>query len=169
MKKIVYNKDNLKEREINREVIRIKVIIENSDNQILLCFSSNNYHLPGGHLEDGESFDECLVREIKEETGICLPLKSRNPFLSIKYMNRNYPKEGINSKTIAYYYSINCDSKPDLNKVNLTDSEKEGNFVLKYVNRDNILKELENSLENSTIRGVVRDTIEAVKEYLKNN
>ena len=26
----------------------------------------------GGHVEDGESIDECLLREVKEETGLTL-------------------------------------------------------------------------------------------------
>jgi ADP-ribose pyrophosphatase YjhB (NUDIX family) len=34
------------------------------------------YALPGGHLEYGESFEACAVRELEEETGISVPAAS---------------------------------------------------------------------------------------------
>lgn len=31
------------------------------------------WSFPGGHLEGGESFEECGIREVEEETGLLLP------------------------------------------------------------------------------------------------
>lgn len=166
MKTILYNYDNLKEEEINRVVRRAKMLIINSNDEILFAHSNNNYFFVGGRVEEGESFEEGMVREVLEETGIDIPLEKREPFFVITYMNRDYPSVGVNTKSVANYYSIKCDIKPDLNKVSLTDEEKVSNFQLKYIHKDKVLEELNNSLKICTNKNVVKDTTEVVKEYL---
>lgn len=50
-------------------------IIENSEGKILLVKSPkwhNKWTMPGGHIEPGETIDEALLREAKEETGLLL-------------------------------------------------------------------------------------------------
>ena len=168
MKNIYYNYDNLKEQDINRWVRRAKIFIINSDDEILLAHSNNNYFFVGGRVEENETFDECIVREVKEETGIDLHLEKREPFFNITYMNKDYPDVSINTKSVANYYLIKCDIKPDLNKVNLTDDEKNSNFRLVYIHKDKVLEELTNSLEFCSRENVVKDTMEVIKEYLKN-
>ena len=168
MKTIIYNDDNLIEKDINRVSRRAKAIIKNKKNEILLACSNENYHLPGGHLEDGETFEECLVREIKEEVGVDIPVVKKDPILTIIYYNRDYPEKGTNSKTEAKYYEVNYDVTPNKTNVKLTEDEIHGNFRLEYIDEKNILSVLKKSLKTCTSKGVVKDTIEALKEYLYN-
>ena len=72
MKEIVFNEDNLTDKDINEEVTRVKALIINSNDEIMLGYSNKTYQFPGGHLEDGETFIECLKREVMEETGILI-------------------------------------------------------------------------------------------------
>jgi 8-oxo-dGTP diphosphatase len=37
-----------------------------------MSYQPGNWDLPGGHLVVGESFEECLAREIEEETGLTI-------------------------------------------------------------------------------------------------
>lgn len=166
MKKIIYNDDHLQEEDINNIVKRAKAIIINSNDEILLTLSHNNYFLIGGHVENEESDIECLEREILEETGIKISIGNLIPYLSIIYYSKEYPSKELNSKYIINYYEIKTDLKPNLDILNLTDDEIEGNFEPKYINKNKILEELNDNLKVCSRINVVRDTIEAVKSYL---
>ena len=167
MREIVYNDNNLKDSDINRISIRAKAIIKNSKNQILLACVNDNYHLPGGHLEKNETFYECLKREIKEEVGVDLKEKIGKPILTITYYSKDYPSNGINSKSIAKYFELKEEIIPNYSNIHLTDDEKKGNFKLEYLDEDKIIDYLKNSLKTCTKDGVIKDTIEALTEYLK--
>lgn len=57
-----------------RPRVGIGVLVFNDLNQLLLGKRVSNhgegeFGPPGGHLEFGESFEECAVREVKEEAG----------------------------------------------------------------------------------------------------
>jgi 8-oxo-dGTP diphosphatase len=53
---------------------RISVVVLNRDGEILLVRHKKGnqryWVLPGGRLEYGETFEECAMREVKEETGL---------------------------------------------------------------------------------------------------
>lgn len=57
--------------------IGIGILLFNKDQKILLGKRKNSHGAstwapPGGHLEFGESFEDCAIRETQEETGLCI-------------------------------------------------------------------------------------------------
>jgi len=60
--------------------LTIGLLIINEKNEILMMKRCNTGYMDGmygfisGHVEEGETFEQTVVREIKEETGINLKL-----------------------------------------------------------------------------------------------
>ncbi len=59
-----------------RPLIGIGVVVE-KDSKILVGkrlsgHGAGTYQIPGGHLEHGETFEECSQREVMEETGLTI-------------------------------------------------------------------------------------------------
>ncbi len=164
---ITYNEDNLNSNDINNYIKRAKLIIENSKNELLVVLSNQNYFLLGGHVENNETDRECLLRELKEETGTYLPFPEQKPFFTINYYCKDYPKNNINTMYINNYYHIKYDLVPDSANTNLTCDEKKGNFTIKFIPKNQIIDVLKENLKVCTKPLVVRDTIDVIKKYLE--
>lgn len=133
MKEKVINNDNLKEEEIDEYITRVKAVILNSNNEILLGYSRDVYQFPGGHLEKDETNEEGLKRELLEETGMNIETEHLKPYFLLKYYNKNYINSGKNRCNLIYYYFIKTDQKYDLNNVHYDEREIEGNYKLFYI------------------------------------
>lgn len=61
---------------MDRPKVGIGVIIQNKNNEILIGkrigSHSPFYSIPGGHLENGETFEAAAVKEVFEETGLII-------------------------------------------------------------------------------------------------
>lgn len=167
MKEIVYNYDNLTDDDINRVVKRAKLVIENSRGELLMGSNDDSCHLLGGHVDGDESDNDTLIRELKEEAGIDYDPHVTEPFVRIVYYNRNYPQEGINSKTVANYYCVKEDLELNLDNISLTREERKQHFKVIVVKKENIIKVLNEYLKKSVRKSAVKDTILVIKEYLK--
>ncbi|MBO8163298.1 MAG: NUDIX hydrolase [Brevibacillus sp.] len=56
--------------------VSVKGIIFHNDRVILLKNERNEWELPGGRLEPGETPEECVRREIREELGLYCSIKT---------------------------------------------------------------------------------------------
>lgn len=83
-------------------------LILQEDNKVLLLkrqntgFSDNTWALPGGTLEDCETIDQCLIREIKEEININLNMQDLNLVHLVLHQENN------NIVKIGYYFTTKC-------------------------------------------------------------
>jgi len=84
------------------------------------------YTIPGGHLENNETFEEAVIREVEEEISIKIDI--------IKEFAHIY-NEDINKEEIFYYAKIksgkvSCGNGPEFSNPNL---KKYGKYEIKHV------------------------------------
>ncbi len=168
MKEIFYNYDNLTKQDIDETIIRTKALIINDNNEITLGYCHKTYQFPGGHLEEGESLNQCLIREIEEETGIKLKHTEMKLFQKTTYYNKNYHDSGKNRENIIYYFIVKTNKTFNINNIKLDDNEKDGGFCIKTFSINVVEKVLIDSIPNNPINKViVEEMLDIIKEYKK--
>ena len=166
MKQLITNKYNLTDSDMTEVVKRVKVLLVNSNNDVLLGYSHNNYQFPGGHVEENETLVQAVNREILEETGIELNITNIEPFACAIGYYKDWPAEGKNRKIEIYYYEVKTDEKPNLENTEYTENEKNGNFELRYIplsDVENVLKT--NAEEYGDENGIAREMIDLFGVY----
>ena len=165
MKRIFINEDYLLEEELEETVIRVKALLINSNNEILLAHNNGTYQFPGGHKEDDESMEETLIREIKEETGIDVDLEM-GPFMQIVTYDSNYFGTGRKVCSKIYYYIVNTDEVPNYQETHYDELECQTEFNLLYIDVLELCKFLDDAvLEGTMDSNICREMKLVVEEY----
>ena len=154
MREIIINDHDLKDEDIENSVIRVKGLIINSKGKILLAHNNNTYQFPGGHIDGEETKNECIVREIKEETGIDVTV-TEEPFLCIKTYDNDYFGTGKKVLNAIYYYRFFTDEMPNFQETHYDELEMATDFNLFYV----VFADLENFLKKSIDDGMIDPNI----------
>ena len=153
MKRIFINEDQLNFTDLDYEVIRVKGIIFNAKNEILIAHNNGTYQFPGGHLEK------------KEETGIQVSFVV-GPFMLISSYVKNYFDTGKNVFSKIYYYRIYSDDLPDFAQTNYDSLEKQSEFRLMYVPVNDLEEFLQESIKDHTIDPMIgREMLLVLDEY----
>ena len=165
MRTIIINDNNLKDKDINYQVIRTKAFIINDKNEIILVHNNNTYQFPGGHLELGESLIDSIRRELKEELGIN-NVVIRNPFLEIDTYDNNYFNSSDKVLNKIIYFKVETNDKPNLENLELDLIEKNTPFNIVYVRVEELTKFiLEEKNKGNMDPNIAREMLLADKFY----
>jgi 8-oxo-dGTP pyrophosphatase MutT (NUDIX family) len=114
---------------------------------LILQYEEGHFDFPKGHVEGNEKFEETALREIKEETGLNVKLKSG--FMeTYTYFYNN--KQGIQRKKDVFFFLAESKSKGVI-----LSNEHTGFFWLPY----------EDSLKKLTYRNA-KYVLEKAEEFL---
>ena len=166
MKHIIKNDLKINKEELTSEVTRVKALLINSNNEILLGYSDNCYQFIGGHIEENEDLLDCLNREILEEVGIELNLSDIEPFLFLEHYCKDHPTVDETRNCKVYYYVIKTDIKPNIKKTKYTEKEINDNFKFEYIKLEKFIETITNNFNKyKTAKVVGEEMIEAYNTY----
>lgn len=101
------------------------------DGKIAMVHSKkyNYYKFPGGGIEAAESMEDALIREVLEETGLCVIKNSIQEYGQVHRVQKGI-KEDIFIQDNYYFL---CCVKEDLEQQNLDKYEAEEGFTLEFL------------------------------------
>ncbi|MDB5193328.1 MAG: bis(5-nucleosyl)-tetraphosphatase, asymmetrical [Segetibacter sp.] len=123
------------------KIIAAGGIVENEEGKILLIFRRGKWDLPKGKLDDGETIEECAVREVEEETGL------RNIKLGelVGVTNHYYNEKGKDLLKESHWYAMKVTGQQ-----NLVPQLEEDIHELKWVSEHEIQPYMSNTFNNIT-------------------
>jgi 8-oxo-dGTP pyrophosphatase MutT (NUDIX family) len=131
---IKINDDNLKFREIDEFSSKVRALLI-EDDKVLIANYGNVFLLPGGKIEEEETTEEALLREVEEETGEVYLVEDFEFLNTIYYFQRNYPtREGTTiNRLVKTRFFIAPFRGIDEYNLYLTEGEQKDAFTLQLV------------------------------------
>lgn len=112
------------------------------DGQIAMMYSKkyDYYKLPGGGMEENESYIDTLIREVREESGLVVKPETIREFGYVKRIEKGRYEDIFIQEN--FYYT--CEAEEGLVAQDLDDYEAEEEFTLEFVAPERIIDINEN-------------------------
>lgn len=168
METVIINDCNLCDNNIQKFSNKVRAVLLSGD-KILVSYYGGVILFPGGSIENGETENEAIIRELKEETGVFYDTNNLTELLYLKHYQPNYPTrcdEVINRLVITKFYlakfkGINLDG------LNRTQNEIKDNFRLELIDLNKFIALLNEPSSNPRKKYFDRENQEVVKVLQK--
>ena len=139
MRSIVINENELTAKDIEVISNKVRAVILDKD-KILVANYGGVYLLPGGSIEKGETKEQAIVRELREETGIKYSFKELDELFTLKYYQKEYPltRETLKNRLLITHFYLAMYKGINQLKLNRTEKEIRDGFDLRLVNINDI-------------------------------
>jgi 8-oxo-dGTP pyrophosphatase MutT (NUDIX family) len=124
-----------------KKIIAAGGLVFNDNNELLMIFRRGKWDLPKGKLDEGETIEDCAVREVKEETG--LENVSMGNFAGITFHEYFEPRINDDVLKESHWYKMHAPGDQPL--VPQTEEDIE---MIEWVDAKHISEKLQNSYAN---------------------
>ena len=142
---ILLNQNKIDINTIEKKAYKVRILIKNELDEILICYYAGVYMLPGGKIQPNETTEMALFRELKEETGILLANDFQTKSFKLQYVMEDYIEKGIHKYLETVYYYLEIPSSTKIIPANLSENEKKHNFKIEWTPISKIEEILKNN------------------------
>ncbi|MDD4124807.1 MAG: NUDIX domain-containing protein [Eubacteriales bacterium] len=138
-----------------------RCIIKRGDKYLLIHSKYGEYKFPGGGVEKGETLEQAVIREVKEETGYTVIPSSLKHF-GVVHEKRKGMTDDICEMDSHYFFG---DAEDIRGKRSLDEYEEEYNYLPGWFTLEEAIGNNSVITEINTMPWIVRDT--EVMKYIK--
>ena len=149
--------------------LKSRAIINNSEGKILIANYGGVYLFPGGSIEERETPEKAVIREIKEEIGI--EFEVLKPLVKMRHFQFNYPtRENTTTDrlVITYYYAGQA-NQIQMENANQTQEENKENFQVGFYSIDEIKHLIRKNNTQNPRNRYFNEELDTILEYYRQN
>ena len=164
---IIINEDGLFNEDINERNSKARALLFDENSNLLVANYGGVLLLPGGSIDENESIEEALIRELNEELGVPYSKEELSYLNTIDFYQREYPKRDGSVKNRLVTTHFYTGMYKGINKQSLTEKEKKDNFTLDLMPIDKLEELLNNKISTNLREHFFRRELAVILGYYR--